>query len=968
MPAPRAPIATYRLQFHKGFGLRDATELLDYFHRLGVRDIYASPLLKARAGSAHGYDVTDPGRINPEIGSPEDFDVFAMGLRARGMGLVLDIVPNHMAASLENPWWADVIEAGVDSPHARMFDIDWRPDRPGARDRLFLPILGKPFGEALEARELRLVFGPGGFKLRYMNHELPIHPATYRLLFPELLRPEASVGSDEVGEVGGGEEETCGGADMGEDGRRLADLLRFARPADPMGYAARAFAKRKLWEAAADDPRIARRIEAALERVNGAEGRPESLNELEDLLEAQNYLLAFWGAAGEDLNYRRFFNINELVGLRADDPAVFEQTHELVLRLAREGKITGLRIDHIDGLRDPAGYLARLRDALASPPEHGRARPRDFHIIVEKILAEGEALPADWPIQGATGYDFLNHLNNLFVDESGFDKLDETARRFTGEEGSFREEAVAVKRRVMLDLFPRELHALTRTALLAADMDRRGRDLTRGEIFDALVEISARLPVYRTYIRGGAAGPRDRGLIRAAAEECARAGPTPGARALDFLERALTGRVGRGRAPSPALELIARWQQFTGPAMAKGLEDTAHYVFVRFIAMNEVGGDPGARPGGLAAFHARNAARAARSPRALNASSTHDTKRGEDVRARINVLSEMPEAWDAALARWSAMTEPFRRLVGGAPAPGPSEEIFIYQTLIGAWPLDAAEEPAFRERLRAYLVKAMREAKRRTDWLKPDMAYEGAVLDFADAITDPERGAAFLADFREFVEPIMMRGALNSLSAILIKIASPGVPDFYQGTEMWDFSLVDPDNRRPVDYGARAAALESAEALEASQLSEPLEPAGLRALMENWRDGRIKLFMIKRALAARVAAPELFSEGTYEPLFARGENAERVCAFMRRRGAEAAVAIAPRLTLGLGAWPGNGGAKGGLGTGGAWGGARIKLPSDAAGAWRDAITGRAIRAGETLDVDEALSEFPLALLVRGGAD
>ena len=861
----RIPLATYRLQLTPQFGFEAARVIVPYLERLGITDLYLSPILEARAGSEHGYDVTDPTRIRDELGGEAAFLALAAAVRERGMGILLDIVPNHMAASHENPWWQDVLTHGRRSKGAGFFDIDW--DRAGAGGRIVLPVLGKPLNEAIRAGEINVEHRPEGFAVSYFDQWFPLDPAT---LDEEALR-----------EVN---------APAGADGRR---------------------------------PR------------------------LEALLERQAYRLVHWIEAAEAVNYRRFFSISDLVGVRVEDPQVFSETHALIARLVSEGAVTGLRVDHVDGLRDPAAYLARLQELFADP----------LYVVVEKILAPGEDLPAGWPVAGTSGYDFLAAANRLFVDPAGFAKLEEHTAAVTGRRPVFERLAVRKKRELATRQVAGDLRAL------ACRLDASPE--LQAKVEAALIELTAYLPVYRTYIRDLPATPDDRRMIEIALAD-ARVGPVdlPG-RAFDRLHETLLEN------PDPAArDWTARWQQLSGAIMAKGVEDTAFYLYNPLISLNEVGGDPAA--GGLTAaeFHSWIEARSRAWPGALDATSTHDTKRSEDVRARIDVLSEMADPWIRATDRWQRWNAPFRTVVNREEAPSASRELSLYQTLTGVWPLDSAEASALGERIAEYLTKAVREAKAHSSWRAPEEEYEEAVVGFAERLLESGRGGdrPFLPDFHALQEEVAFHGMLNGLAQLVLKLAAPGVADFYQGSELWDLHLVDPDNRRPVDYETRDRWLADFEERDTGAL--------LPALRTGWRDGRLKLWVARRALAFRRSQPELFRAGGYRPLEPDGPGAERLLAFLRRAeeaAGEAAgdaagdaskdswlIAILPIRTVGLtraGEFP----------LGSSWPGTTIPLPEGAPDRWTDVLTGRTVAvvgsgAGAFLRVDEVLEDLPAAVL------
>jgi len=928
MAAPNIPSATYRLQFNRDdLRFEKARSLVPYLHALGITDLYASPLFEARRGSAHGYDITNPARLNPELGSEEDFTALTRNLRQNSMGLLLDVVPSHMAASSENPWWRDVLRNGPDSAYAKFFDIDWQPARPGLAGKVLLPVLGEHYGKVLENRELILVPEEDGFWVRYHEQRLPLSPAASGWLLAHCL---------------------------GDTGGRKNFALFFRR------------AWTDFWRRYNSSPGVKARVDQKLHCLNGNQGDPQSFNRLDQLLAEQAYRPAFWRTANEEINYRRFFAVSDLVSLHMEQAEVFAACHSLIFRLARAGQVTGLRVDHIDGLHDPQDYLCRLREHL---PGAERDREPGFYVVAEKILGEGETLPAAWPVYGTTGYDFMNTLNGLFVDGRGIRELDRFYGSLTGLDKDFATIVYTQKKKVLAELFAGDMRRLARRLGRLAEDDRCGRDLTLSELETALIEVTSCLGIYRTYIRDYAVTEPDRNFIARAVAEAGQR--NPGCRpACDFLRRVLLLEF-PGYLPEKQrrawLDLVMRWQQFSGPAMAKGFEDTTLYLYHRLISLNEVGGNP-ASPGlPPAEFHRRNRSRQEHSPHSISATSTHDTKRSEDVRARINVLSELPGVWAQKVEQWRRWNRPKKRFAGGRPVPGANLEYFIYQTLTGAWPLHEEEVPAFRERLRAYLIKAAREAKTRTGWLRPDAAYEDALEHFTTSILEPEDGNVFLRDFTAFQKEISGYGALNSLSQVLLKITSPGVPDFYQGTELWNFSLVDPDNRRPVDFRQRAGMLTGLK--KAAVADGP--PALVKNLLAHWQDGRVKLYLTYKALNFRRKHRELFAAGEYLPLEAGGPAREHVCAFTRRRGGDWVLAAVPRLAARLRLAAGTPRAAGGLPICNlvpektVWAESTLILPQQAPDRWRCVLTGEIITAtNRALPLTRVFQNFPVALLTK----
>jgi (1->4)-alpha-D-glucan 1-alpha-D-glucosylmutase len=954
----RIPLATYRLQLHRGFGFRDARAVVGYLADLGITDVYASPLLAARSGSSHGYDVTDPLRVNPELGTDEELDEFAAALRARGLGLLLDIVPNHMSASSDNRWWLDVVEHGRGSPFAAVFDIDWSAAAgPAAglgaavEPRVLLPVLGGPFGEVLERGELVLVRTDDGFAIRYFDRQFPLAPRSWRRILTD--------GIDQLERAAGDERRGL------ESLLELVHMLERAdgpalSPGAPLpGEPLPSPARRRLAALLAEHPRVRDHVDAAVARINGRPGDPRSFDAVEALLDDQRFRLAHWRVAAERINYRRFFDVADLVSVRAEDPRVFELMHRRVLELVRRGHVTGLRIDHVDGLWDPAGYLARLRDAAREA-----AGTADFYVVVEKILGADERLRSTWATHGTTGYEFTRAMGSVFVCEDNLELLDRVYSRFIGHAVRFADLVYEQKKRIIGELFTADFTRRARELRAFAAGDRHARDLSAAQLTAALLEVTACLSVYRTYIDGAPVAPDDRARIAAAVAEARARAPDPGAAAYDFVARTLLladdDRLPPARRAT-RLDLVRRWQQLTGPATAKGLEDTALYQYHRLLSLNTVGGEPDPDPRSLAAavFHAHNRRQQRDWPHALLATSTHDSKRGEDLRCRLHVLSDVPRAWGRALLRWSRLNQRHKTETTAGEAPFRNDEFLIYETLLGAWPLAEQDHAAFRERIDAYLVKAAREAKVHTSWIDQDPDYEAALVRFVDRVLDERDSAEFLADFRQLERRLAFFGALNSLSQLALKLASPGVPDFYQGTELWALTLVDPDNRRPVDFARRRdmlGALREAERGGARQLCS--------TLLASWHDGRIKLYVTYRGLATRRRAARAFEAGEYLPLRTTGDRAASVFAFARRAGDDWAICAVPMRIAqitGVGVAP--------LGRR-VWRNTAIELPPGAPASWYDGVTGerRAATASGGLAVSDVFHTLPLALMTSAAPD
>jgi (1->4)-alpha-D-glucan 1-alpha-D-glucosylmutase len=943
------PCATYRIQFNLNFRFRDAEELVPYLHALGVTHLYASPRFRARKGSLHGYDVADAARVNSELGTEEEFQSLVNRLHNYGMGLLLDIVPNHMAASEENPWWMDLLENGQQSEFASYFDIDWGAD-PLQRSRILLPILGDNYGRVLENQGISLHYDDQGFFVRYYQMRFPIRPESYRQILAacleELEKAEESVN---------GVRRTLKRAS--EISAELTMPTEAAAPEKEARRSKIAQLKSELWEIYREPGVFRRALDQTLRLFNGIKGVRRSFDRLDALLSSQVYRLAYWRRASQEINYRRFFDINELVGIRIENPKVFEARHAPVFRLMQEGAVDALRIDHIDGLRDPLDYLSTLRKRIGeiSAPHNGRPEP---YVVVEKIISGPETLPQEWPVAGTTGYDFVNAANLLLVEPAGYRYLERLYERLTGDANSFAETWYLRKKQAMEQLFGAEMRSLSNRIARLSLMDRRACDLPFDELQTMLKEITASLPVYRTYVRDQRISKRDLlELERAIQAARARMGKNQIQREVFSFFRRLFRRepdTVHCSWPREWLDFMCRWQMFTGAAMAKGFEDTAFYTYTPLISLNEVGCDPfrNEQAFGLEAFHHFNEDRRRNWPQTLNATSTHDTKRSEDVRARIHVLSEIPREWHTRLRRWSAWNRDKRVTEKNRIVPSAAEEMLIYQTLLGAWPIAESEMEGFRERLLAFITKAAREAKQFTSWLKPNEAHERALRHFVSWILDASTARRFLADFRRFQGRIAFHGAINSLSQVLLKIAAPGNPDIYQGNELWDFSMTDPDNRRPVDYASRASLLEN--------LQQPAaNGAQAASLLHNWMDGRVKLFLSNKALEFRRRHADLFLKGDYVPLYASGRMSQHVCAFMRSYKKESLLVAVPRFTTAI-AEPGEFplGAK-------TWRKSGLRLPPGAARQWKQVLTGERLKCGagsRTLLLSNIFSQFPVAML------
>ena len=855
MPAA-IPTATYRLQLTADFNFDAAAAVVPYLKALGISHLYASPFMKARKGSTHGYDIVDHTKINPELGGEAGFGRLSEALQRHDIGLILDFVPNHVGVHFaDNPWWLDVLEWGMASPHAVSFDIDWDQLPYRARGGVLLPVIGSSYGQALESGEIELRYdaAEGSFSAWYFEHRLPIAPERYS----EILR-------NVVKEAG---------ADDSAAGKHILALAaRYKGLRHPNRKEAPGFkAELKGIDGGADI--IARGLDAYRARPD----RPAQILALHHLLERQHYKLGHWRLASSDINYRRFFDVNTLAGLRVEDAGTFDSLHRLVKTLIADGRLQGLRLDHIDGLRDPAQYFQRLR-RLIRDAQGEQASP--FYLVIEKILGEGEKLHPFSGVHGTTGYEWMNVITQALVDGNGLDPLDEVWRQVSNTSPKLEPLLKEAKRRVLETLLASEFTVLTRLLARIAGGHYSTRDYSADSLRQALELYVLHFPVYRTYLTSAAPSTHDRALITATIEKARADWFAADDGIFEFLRDALTmDLIGPDRVPhsAPRVRRFAlKVQQFTGPLMAKSLEDTTFYRYHRLLALNEVGGDPSARAIPVDAFHEMMQTRAGEWPHGMTATATHDTKRGEDARARIMALAEIPGEWTSAVGRWKILNAPHLVIEGEMRAPSAAFEYMLYQTLLGAWPVGESDA-TFAERMQAYALKAAREGKQETSWLNPNQAYEAGLRTFIERILDPAVSAEFLDSLQTMARRVALLGALNSLSQITLKAMMPGVPDFYQGTEYWDLSLVDPDNRRPVDFAARAAALPALENPDWSDLAR------------HWPDGLIKLAWTRQLLKQRAEHAELFAHGDYQPLEVSGPHRDHVIAFARRRSRDAVI-------------------------------------------------------------------------------
>ena len=957
------PIATYRLQFNRDFTFVSARHIIPYLRRLGISHVYASPLLKARPHSAHGYDIVDHNALNPELGDERDFEAYVNALHRHGMGQILDIVPNHMGVWFEdNAWWLDVLEHGEASSYASYFDIDWHPTNPILHNRVLAPCLGNHYGAVLEGGELRLEFDPaaGAFAVRYHQHLLPIDPRTYpRILGASgaLCTPQSDTDRQALRQL-----RSLIGACHALP--RRTELAPASRRRRRQGAAE---CKARLAELCRHSPTIVELIRAQVQLFNGTQGKPVSFDRLHRLLESQAYRLAYWLVASDEINYRRFFDTNDLAGIRMDHPEVFKATHRFIARLFAAGQIDGVRVDHPDGLADPLGYLRDLQRLT------GRAASRSNtpastggYVLVEKILATHERLPADWPVSGTTGYEVAQQINGLFIHPDAARPLERIYRRFADQPVDFDELLYRCKKLIIRTALAGELTVLASLASRIAQADRGTRDFTHLGVREAMAEIVAWFPVYRTYFSPHHAAEIDHQIVQWTIAKAKKLSRAKDVLIFDFLGDLLTLRsLARhdARVRREILRFAMRFQQYTAPVMAKGLEDTTFYTYNLLLSLNDVGFDPRRFAVSCETFHHENQQRSTAWPHGMVCTSTHDSKRSEDVRAFLNVLSEVPMEWRRRLARWRRLNRSRKRLVDGRPVPSPNDEYFLYQTLLGTWPLEQPDREAlssYCNRIVRYMLKAVREAKFHSSWINPDADYEKATCEFVIRVLSEPAHNPFLLDFVSFHKQIVQFGLLNGLSQTLLKLTVPGVPDIYQGEEMWTFRLADPDNRSPVDH---AAAIDALETLQRAIHDSQSRRSVLADLLAHIGDGRAKLYVTWRALQLRHAQRRLFADGGYEGLAAAGIRAEHVCAFVRSHRSNrvvvavarwfARLASAGQVSLESDAW---------IDT---W----VQCPPASGGTYHNVLSGEEITpvrrdAGLWFSAVDLFRHFPVALLSR----
>lgn len=915
--------ATARLQFHSGFTLDDATALVDYFAELGISHLYASPLTRARPGSLHGYDVVDPTVINPELGGEPALERLVTALRARNMGLILDIVPNHMAVSDANPWWQSVLEWGLWSPHSDYFDINWQAEDPLLRARVLAPFLGRDYAQVLDDGELQLDFDPtqGTFSVCYFDNRFPLTPPSYA----DILHHT--------------------------DDHQLNQLaVRFAALEGCSRGPHKAQELHRELAGLSAQPEIAQRVRQAMAAF--APATAGSVEPLHALLECQHYRLANWRTAADEINWRRFFDINELVCLRIESHAVFEAAHSKIFELVERGLIDGLRIDHIDGLADPRAYCRKLRRRISSLC--GQEVGQRFPIYVEKILGNGEALPADWQVEGTTGYEFMNQISLQQHDPEGEAPLQRFWATETGRAPVFQREVYQARRLVLTHSLAADFETVAQGLMRLARSERATRDITLNGIRRVLLELISNFTVYRTYAAACGRSQQDQKYFQQALDAASERLPPADVTTLNQLDRWLGGDSLRQVPAGPMRRLrqrvLRRFHQLTSPAAAKAVEDTAFYRSGVLLSRNDVGFDPEHFSAPQTAFHQANMTRSLDYPGSLLATATHDHKRGEDTRARMAVLSERAVWYVDRVRHWQQLAAPLRRVLGGVSAPSPADELMLYQTLLASWPLELQSDDlqglqGYFERVAAWQEKALREAKLVSSWSAPDTEYEAGCREFLAALLLDKQNWSLRAAIADAAQSLAPAGALNSLAQCMLRLSVPGVPDLYQGTEFWDFSLVDPDNRRPVDYAARRAALARTSSIE--------------ELLAGWRDGHIKQWLVAQVLNWRKAQPEVFSSGNYQSLDTVGEHASRVCAFVREYADQAILVAVPLRASAL-----LGDSSDPLVPAERWGDTAIVLPDHMhAGALGNLLTGAPVETqGGRIALSELMAQLPVGFI------
>jgi (1->4)-alpha-D-glucan 1-alpha-D-glucosylmutase len=923
------PQSTYRVQLNHLFDFKKLKEIIPYLAKLGITEVYASPIFKARAQSLHGYDVVDPNCINPELGSVEDFDDVLLQLKKYGMTWMQDIVPNHMALDSQNTMLMDIFENGADSDYTGVFDIDWNHSYENMKGRLLVPVLGKFYAQALEDGEIQLSYDEQGFKINYYQFHFPLNVGSYVQVL---------------------------GHDMKELERQLvhnSDLIKllgvinlFKALASQVGDISQSeqmrHAKTMLWQMYNQNSSVKDFINGNLAFFNNTNSKDHNFDPLDDLISQQLFRLSFWKVATEEINYRRFFTVSELISVRVEEEAVFNLTHKLILSLVKENKIQSLRVDHVDGLYDPENYLQRLSSQAA-----------DCYVVVEKILFPQEEMPRQWLTSGTTGYDFMNYVNGLFCQQDNKNEFERIYQTFTHMPGGY-EDVLADKKRVIISKhLAGNIDNLAHQIKNISSKDREGRDITLYGLRRALVEVMAHFPVYRTYINSESVADYDVKYIKEAIEKAKE--KIPGFfYELNFIQKFLLLQYGGCATDEDKvawLNFVMNFQQYTSPVMAKGFEDTMLYVYNQLISLNEVGSSPQKFGFSREEFHAFNARKAVAMPHTMNATATHDVKRGEDVRARINVLSEIPQEWENCLKKWAELNKSKKTKVGKGFAPDDNDEYFLYQTLLGTYPVEKHQD-AYVGRVKDCIIKSIREAKRHTAWIKPAEDYEQACLRFIEDLLNPSEDNEFLKLFVPFQKKIAAYGVWNSLAQTVLKITTPGVADVYQGAEFWDLSMVDPDNRRAVDFDKRRRDLQML-----TEQGQKNLPECLTSLLADRINDRIKLFVVHHLLRARQVERELFEQGNYAPLTVEGKFKNHVVAFARKLAETAMIVVVPRFLCSVvnqGQLP--------LGQS-VWEDTKIILPSDLAGTYRDVLTQQPLTVQSSVEAGTLLSVFPTAVLI-----
>ncbi|MBS3803207.1 MAG: malto-oligosyltrehalose synthase [Oleiphilaceae bacterium] len=950
------PTATYRLQLNSRFTFADASKLVPYLDALGISHCYCSPYLKARPGSQHGYDIVDHCELNPEIGSQEALDTFVATLKQHDMGHILDLVPNHMGImGNDNHWWLDVLENGLASRFSQFFDIDWAKARGGMHNKVLLPVLGDHYGNVLDDEQLELVFDPesGSFSVYYYEHCFPIDPQHYPFILKERMEnlPVHLVGENAV--LVEFQSLTTAFENLpSRDSRQDEKLIARNRDKELL--------KQRLCELHKVNQGIAASIQQVVKDINQSQAlNGDFTSPMHELLERQAYRLAHWRVASDEINYRRFFDINDLACLRQEEPAVFEETHKLALNLLHQDKVQGLRIDHPDGLYNPAEYFRRLQE------------PHPFYLIAEKILSAGESLRDGWPVHGTTGYEFAAQCTGLFIEPGAANYMQGIYEAFVGHKMVIEDIRYQSKKLIVHTSLASEMAVLATQLSRISDADPHTRDYTLNGLRQALTEIVACFPVYRTYISDKGIAKEDELNIDQAVAHAIRRSQAADITAFDFIREVLLLRFAEGKSKTLSQQILRftmRFQQYTAPVMAKGFEDTALYIYHRLVALNEVGSEPGLFGIGVNDFHEANARRQAHWPHSMTDTSTHDTKRSADARARIGVLSEIPARWNQKVNDWAAMNAVHKTAQNNKTWPEPNTEYLFYQTLVGVWPIEpvaSLDLEDFRARIRDYMLKAVKEGKQHTSWINSNAGYEDSLARFVDGVLSRDN-AGFLEDFSHFQEQINNAGMITSLAQTLLKLTAPGVPDIYQGDELWNLNLVDPDNRRPVDFDCRTALLKN---IQEQFNSDESRPRLISALSDTLSDGRIKLFLTWLCLSLRRQDPALFQSGAYIPLQVTGPHSDNVCAFARKQGDRVAIVVVPRL-LGrfadLTTW------RPGIRPGDFdWAGTSVEIPpSLCVEPGRNLFTRRRVDLADNasatgVTVKQLLADFPVALLLSG---